>query len=77
MLGMLPRSSPPPRSPFLKKRLMSRVFDGVDVRFVLPVGWGVLVSERARRGRRLRLKCQGVGGAVKAGPSGGRPEGEP
>jgi hypothetical protein len=35
------------RTPFLKKRSMSRVFDGVDVRFVLALMGGVLVWGRA------------------------------
>ena len=34
-------------APFLKKRLMSRVFDGVDVRFLLAFMGGVLVWGRA------------------------------
>lgn len=50
------------RTPFLKKRSRSKVFDGVDVRLLLAFlvsGWGV--GARVNR----------VGGAVKAGPHGG------
>jgi hypothetical protein len=62
-------------SPFLKKRLMSRVFDGVEVRFLLGVvGAGVGVVARVSDHWPLPLDGQWVGGAVKAVPL-GPPEG--
>ena len=58
------------RAPFLKKRLLSRVFDGVEVLFggcSLATSW--CWGARERRWP-IGWDRQRVGGAVKAGPSG-------
>jgi len=60
----------PPIAPFLKKRLMSRAFDGVDVRFGVAVAATGLILGRAWLTAMLLIPVAWVGGAVKAGPLG-------